>query len=470
MPVVTFTTDFGMHDGYPTFHGRDIFAPTAGRLAAGARAADAGPAVSRMIDICAPPVHRRDGVVEGEVIHIDGFGNLITSLPADALICTGNAKLVIEVDGTEGRFEPQLGRTFSAVDPGALIAYTGSGGQLEIGRRDGSAALRVGAKRGTPVRVRSKAIVTVSRHTGLLPAGAAIVALVSAAVAMAGCTVGSGSGSATGALWVNGCTNNGDYGSPMAPAPFDLQPTFFAGEPIEDLSIGLTHQNLLLLRIQRTGLAIQYNDTLHFDIENSYEVARCVRGKTNGGQPLWNQTEVLYNQTSVDWCDWSANAFSDGGAADGGINPGSPDAGASLDGGMSVMALYPRIHITPDTDLRSSLALLTTCPQADVSAEANDGPLDVSGRPADVSWIEFMDFGAAEQSDLTPEMRSDVPGDFVIDFGGRLRANFHLILQDSRVITAVETNQPKPAPMLGGTLDGYFDFELARGRAAQAFP
>ena len=228
--------------------------------------------------------------------------------------------------------------------------------------------------------------------------------------------------------------------------------------------------NIVLRAIAMHQLLWPNDVCVFFDIENSFEVARCVRGKTKGGQPQWNQTEVLYNQTSVDWCDWSANAFSDGGAVDGGINPGPPDAGASLDGGMSVMALYPRIHITPDTDLRSSLALLTTCPQADVSAEANDGPLDVSGRPADVSWIEFMDFGAAEQSDLTPELRSEVPGDFVINFGGRLRANFHLILQDSRVITAGETEQPKPAPLIGGTLDGYFDFELARGRAAQAFP
>ena len=46
-----------------------------------------------------------------------------------------------------------FGRTFSDVQSGALIAYIGSGGQLEIARRDGSAAARMGAGRGTPVRV-----------------------------------------------------------------------------------------------------------------------------------------------------------------------------------------------------------------------------------------------------------------------------------------------------------------------------
>jgi hypothetical protein len=34
------------------------------------------------------------------------------------------------------------------------VAYIGSGGQLEIARRDGSAAARVGAERGSEVRVR----------------------------------------------------------------------------------------------------------------------------------------------------------------------------------------------------------------------------------------------------------------------------------------------------------------------------
>ena len=29
---------------------------------------------------------------------------------------------------------------------------------------------------------------------------------------------------------------------------------------------------------------------------------------------------------------------------------------------------------------------------------------------------------------------------------------------------------PIPTPLIGGTLDGYFDFDLERGRAAQPFP
>jgi S-adenosylmethionine hydrolase len=125
-------------------------------LAAGASAADAGPAVDSIVELGAPPLHKQGGVVEGQVIHVDSFGNLITSLPAELLAGSGagaGTDVQIEVEGTEGTFRPVFGRTFSDVLSGALIAYIGSGGQLEIARRDGSAAARVGAGRGTAVRV-----------------------------------------------------------------------------------------------------------------------------------------------------------------------------------------------------------------------------------------------------------------------------------------------------------------------------
>ena len=137
----------------PTFNGRDVFAPTAGRLASGAHPEEAGPPLEAMIELAAPVARRRGAVIEGRVIHVDSFGNLITSI--DGATLPGDA--VIEVEGREGLFHPVLGRTFSDVAPGALVAYVGSGGQLEIARRDGSAAARVGTERGGLVRVRGDA-------------------------------------------------------------------------------------------------------------------------------------------------------------------------------------------------------------------------------------------------------------------------------------------------------------------------
>jgi S-adenosylmethionine hydrolase len=133
----------------PTFHGRDVFAPTAGRLAAGASPADAGPRAETMTELTAPVVRRRAGRVEGRVMHVDAFGNLITSLGAEHV----TPEASIEVEGTGGVYHPVLARTFSDVEPGALVAYFGSGGQLEIARRNGSASQHVGAERGSIVRV-----------------------------------------------------------------------------------------------------------------------------------------------------------------------------------------------------------------------------------------------------------------------------------------------------------------------------
>ncbi len=133
----------------PTFHGRDVFAPTAGRLASGAAAADAGPLIDAMIELAPPAIARHEGRAEGTVIHIDAFGNLITSIAGQSV----SADAAIEIDGAGGTFHPRFARTFSDVEAGALVAYVGSGGQLEIARRNGSAAVYVGAERGAVVRV-----------------------------------------------------------------------------------------------------------------------------------------------------------------------------------------------------------------------------------------------------------------------------------------------------------------------------
>ena len=111
----------------PTFHGRDVFAPTRG--APGRRRArrpTPGPLIDTIVELSAPPLHKQGGVVEGQVIHVDSFGNLITSLPAELLASGRRGEILIEVEGTEGRFTPVFGRTFSDVPSGALIAYIGS--------------------------------------------------------------------------------------------------------------------------------------------------------------------------------------------------------------------------------------------------------------------------------------------------------------------------------------------------------
>jgi hypothetical protein len=268
---------------------------------------------------------------------------------------------------------------------------------------------------------------------------------------LAGCAVGSGSGSAEGELFQYGCIHdNGPDAGADTPRAYNLAPVFFAGEPIEDLSVTGMHSNEMRIRMQNNGLSIQYADTLYFDVVNSYEVARCLRGRIDDhGQPDWNVTEPLPDGSQTGWCDWSGTQFADG----------SADGGGSMDGGMSVMASAPRIHLTPYTDVRSSFATLSTCGITNVTAVAFDG------------WITFQYFGAAEQPELSPDKREAVDRNFVIQYGDRMRATFHVVLGDQIVITSKQMNLPPPRPPeIGGTLDGYFDFNLERGRSAQPFP
>jgi len=191
-------------------------------------------------------------------------------------------------------------------------------------------------------------------------------------IGIVGCSVGSGSGSTTGPLFVVNCDSGANFGMStptgsgygVAPAPYDLAPTFFAGTPVDDLMRGPGAMNKLYIELASSGLLQRYTDGLEFLVQSSYEVARCVRGRTVNGQPdyLVNEPLPLSLATTANpqpttlWCDWTGMAFSDGGAPDA-ATPGTPDAGASLDGGMSIPALAPRIHLTPYTDIRTALVV-----------------------------------------------------------------------------------------------------------------
>ena len=303
---------------------------------------------------------------------------------------------------------------------------------------------------------------------------ALLFALGGALAAFGGCAVGQGSGSATGPLFVVSCNNGCNFAQPdptgcsssVVPKTYPFSPTFFAGAPSEDLIQGPGAMNVLQMRMASSGLLEMYTDFVEFDVTYSYEVARCVRGRTINGQPdyLVNAPLPLTLATATNptpttlWCDWTGMAFSAGGTPDAAV-PGVPDAGASLDGGMSIMAAAPRIHLTPYTDVIGSLVLYQTCPDGNNVGSMVDG------------WIEFQSFGSAEQSNLAPEDRTPIPFGFVINYGERLRATFHAVIGDPRYVTAVKTGSTPPtSPNIGGTLDGYFDFDLARGRAGQPFP
>jgi len=124
-----------------TFHGRDIFGPVAGHLAAGVPLSELGPSVvpSRPFELTLASGS------SGVVLHVDGYGNLVTNFSADAL----PQNYQVAIAGQHIQPRPY----YAAAQPGELLALVGSAGLLEVSARDASAANLLGAHRGDPVEL-----------------------------------------------------------------------------------------------------------------------------------------------------------------------------------------------------------------------------------------------------------------------------------------------------------------------------
>ncbi|MBI4880648.1 MAG: SAM-dependent chlorinase/fluorinase [Planctomycetes bacterium] len=134
-----------------TFHGRDIFAPVAARLLAGARFADVGGPVSDPVTLDLPqPVRQRSGSLMGTIIHIDQFGNLISNIRKhDVEALPENARVV----SFRGQEIGRLVESYASVERGAPLAIVDSFGFLEIAVNSGSAAKHFNGARGDPLHL-----------------------------------------------------------------------------------------------------------------------------------------------------------------------------------------------------------------------------------------------------------------------------------------------------------------------------
>lgn len=133
-----------------TFHGRDVFGPVAAHLASGVPLDALGPPVQALtpLPFRAPAVG--SDAISGEVVHVDRFGNLITNITRSCVAAWGADAATVSIDDTH----VPLSRTYADVASGEALALFGSTGHLEVAVRDGDAAARFRARRGTPVTVR----------------------------------------------------------------------------------------------------------------------------------------------------------------------------------------------------------------------------------------------------------------------------------------------------------------------------
>jgi S-adenosyl-L-methionine hydrolase (adenosine-forming) len=140
-----------------TFHARDVFGPVAAHLAAGGDLAAAGPPLEDPVRLSWPAV-RAVGPheLEATVVHVDHFGNLITSLGREELErLVQSAGAGADVVVALGDAVLPLVQTYADVPEGEACALVGSGGWLEVAVNQGPAARLLGAGRGTAVHVRA---------------------------------------------------------------------------------------------------------------------------------------------------------------------------------------------------------------------------------------------------------------------------------------------------------------------------
>jgi S-adenosylmethionine hydrolase len=136
-----------------TFEGRDRFAPAAASLARGLSLDSLGPAVTFQSQLAWPVAHGSAAGVDGEIVHIDRFGNLMTNIERSDV-----ELLLPAVNVAVGNHDQiRIVGTYGEGDVGELVALLNSADCLEVAVASGNAAWRLGVERGAQVRVRRRA-------------------------------------------------------------------------------------------------------------------------------------------------------------------------------------------------------------------------------------------------------------------------------------------------------------------------
>jgi hypothetical protein len=202
------------------------------------------------------------------------------------------------------------------------------------------------------------------------------------AAAVAGCGLGDGTGTLSGQLYLRGCTHDYDYGALGAPADYNMHPSYFVADPVNALASSrpLHPVNKLSLRVQPSGNRADETDLLYINVGDDSQVAG---------------------------------------------------------------ALNVPLDVGPASNVRATLTLNNTCPDAEVE-------------PVLEGTITWQSFGSATAVDG-------------IQFGDRLAATFSFNVVDLRSIAIGGLGGVPIAPVAQGQISGSFDFIVRQGKAAQAY-
>ena len=135
----------------PTFHGRDIMAPVAAQLSLGLDPDELGPQLQQLRRLDWPGAEKMANRIEGEVIAVDSFGNLVTNITREMLTDVPTDDTVaVRCDEHETR---SIFSTYAEQPPMTLVAIIGSNNQLELAIVDDSATIMLGVGVGASVEI-----------------------------------------------------------------------------------------------------------------------------------------------------------------------------------------------------------------------------------------------------------------------------------------------------------------------------
>jgi len=137
----------------PTFHGRDAFSPVAAWLALGTPLEKFGEEIEDYSGATVLPVQKvEDGQIEGMVIHVDKFGNVITSISPEIVVeqlgNSGTPKFFVKGQEITHHYS-----YYAEAAPGEIFALIGSSGYYEIAAHRSRAADILGVERGEKVQL-----------------------------------------------------------------------------------------------------------------------------------------------------------------------------------------------------------------------------------------------------------------------------------------------------------------------------
>ncbi len=150
--------DYFLDSVSDTFHGRDIFAPVASHLSMGVNIEEIGEPIDKYVDLKLKYHVEHDNLLEGKVVYVDRFGNIITSLAREIIMdhFSFGKTLEIELVSKKKRTKKnvKLLKSYSFEKEGELLATISSSGFFEIAANQGNAGELLGIGLDAEIRIK----------------------------------------------------------------------------------------------------------------------------------------------------------------------------------------------------------------------------------------------------------------------------------------------------------------------------